>query len=183
MKRMPSRYQPLAVAAVAIVVLLLVGGGVLIVGRLGSSPGPTASPPPSGQATPSTDPTSTPEGAVRAFFEAFGQASLTDDPGLVLPFVTSENSPAYLSARGFLEGQEGLGRGAVITEQRFEDLSVDADETTATVTFTYVEGGYLIDLESGEPLGSPTVLAPARIVAEVRLAGSKWLVHEYESFL
>lgn len=181
MNRIPERNRPLVVLATAAVVLLVVAGGVLLVGRLGPSPTPAASSSPS-VASPSAN-ASTPEGAVRAFFEAFGRASLTDDPSLVLPYVTSESAPAYLSARGFLEGQKGLGRGAVVTQQRFENVSVEQDGSTATVTFTYVEGGYLIDLYTGEPLGSPSTLPPARIVAEVRLEGTEWLVHEYESFL
>ena len=180
MNRMPSRHQPLAVAAVAIVVLLLVGGGVLIVGRLGSTPGPTASSSPSAIASPSPD-SSTPEGAVRAMFEAFARARPTNDPSLVLPFVTSEKSPAYLSVRGFLEGQEGLEQAAVITDQAFDGVSVERGDGTATVTFTYVETGYLIDTDSGEPVGSPDATEPTTIVARVALRGSTWLVEEYES--
>jgi hypothetical protein len=181
MNRIPERNRPLVVLAVGVVVLLLVAGGVMLVGGLNSSPSPTNQPSLSVTATASSDPTSTPEGAVRAMFEAYAKARPTNDASLVLPFVTSDSSPAYLSVRGFLEGQQALGRGAVITEQRFDDLAVETTQETATVTFSYVEMGYLIDIDSGEPLGSPAAIEPTRIMARVVLEGSKWLVEEYES--
>lgn len=180
MNRIPERRRPLFVIAASLTVLLVVAGGVLLIGRLTPTPTPTTMPTSSTTASPSVDP-STPEGAVRALFEAFGQARPTNDPSLVLPFVTSERSPAYLSVSGFLEGQKGLGRAAVITAQRFDDFSVETGEATATVTFSYSETGYLINVDSGEPLGSPSALEPTTIVAEVRFDGSNWLVHEYES--
>lgn len=183
MNRIPERNRPLVVLAVGVVVLLLVSGGVLLVGGLNPSPSPTNQPSPSVSATPSSDPTATPEGAVRAMFEAYAKARPTNDASLVLPFVTSESSPAYLSVRGFLEGQQALGRGAVITEQSFDDLAVETTQQTATVTFSYVEMGYLIDIDSGEPLASPAAIEPTRIRARVVLEGSKWLVEEYESTL
>jgi hypothetical protein len=178
MMRVPERYRlPIAiVASVAVVavvlVIVLVGGGAGPLATATPSPSPTASP---------IDPTSTPEGAVRAMFEAFAEARPTNDPSLVLPFVTSEDSPAYLSVRGFLEGQQGLGRAAVITEQRFDDVSVDIDEATATVRLVYRETGYPIDAETGEPLGPPGTIEPTRVVARVVLVGSQWLIEQYES--
>ena len=180
MNRIPHRYQLPAVIAVAVVVVLLVAGGVLVAGRLAPTPSPTttSSPHPSASASPNA---ATPEGAVRAMFEAFARARPTNDPSLVLPFVTSEDSPAYLSVRGFLEGQQGLGQGAIITAQQFEDMSVEADDDTATVTFTYVETGYLINIDTGEPKSSPDATEPTTIVARVVLQGTMWLVEEYES--
>lgn len=173
----PQRYRlPIAIL-VSLAVVLLVFLAVTIV----SQPRPNGTSSPSPTASAPTDPTSTPEGAVRAMFEAFAKGRPTNDPSFVLPFVTSEESSAFLSVRGFLEGQQGLGRGAVITEQRFGDLSVEIDQETATVTFTYTETGYLIDVDTREPLGSPAATAPARVVAQVVLRGSKWLVEEYES--
>jgi hypothetical protein len=43
--------------------------------------------------------------------------------------------------------------------------------------------GYLIDIDSGDPLASPAAIEPTRIRARVVLEGSKWLVEEYESTL
>lgn len=180
MSRIPERNRPLVILATGVVVLLLVAGGVLLLGQLGPSPTPSTSAPPSASASASPD-KSTPEGAVRAMFEAFARARPTNDASVVLPFVTSEDSPAFLSVQGFLDGQMGLKHGAVITDQRFDDLSVEMGDGTATVTFTYVETGYLISTESGEPLGSPAAIEPARIVARVLRQGATWLVEEYES--
>lgn len=180
MNGIPERNRPLVILITGAVVLLLVAGGVLLLGQLGPSPTPSASPRPSATASPSAD-GSTPEGAVRAMFEAFAQARPTNDPSLVLPYVTSEDSPAYLSVKGFLDGQQGLKQAAVIIDQRFDDLAVEPGDRTAIVTFTYVEIGYLIDIDSGEPLGSPAPTEPARVVARVVLQGSDWLVEEYES--
>lgn len=180
MNRIASRYQLPLVIGVATVVLLAVAGGVLLLGGWGSPPRPTGSASTMPQASESAT-ASTPEGAVQGMFKAFARARPTNDPSLVLPFVTSEDSPAYLSVRGFLEGQQELGQGAVITDQRFDAMSVEAGDSTATVTFTYVETGYLISVQSGEPLGSPDTTEPSRIVAQVVLRGSTWLVEEYVS--
>lgn len=177
MMTVPPRYRlPIAILA-SLAAVLLVFLAVTIV----SQPRPNGSSSPTPSASPSADPTSTPEGAVRAMFEAFAEARPTNDPSLVLPFVTSEDSPAYLSVQGFLEGQQGLGQGAVITDQRFDDLSVETGQGTATVTFTYTEVGYLVDVGTGEPIASPAATEPTRVVARLVLRGSKWLVDEYES--
>jgi hypothetical protein len=178
--RIPERNRPLVVLGTAAVAMLIVAGSVLLLGRIGPTPTPTVSPSPPLTSSPSTD-ASTPEGAVRAMFEAFGRARPTNDPSLVLPFVTSEQSPAYLSVSGFLEGQRGLQQAAVITDQDFEEMSIERGDGTATVTFTYVETGYLIDIDSGEPLASPDATEPTTVVARVVLRGSTWLVEEYES--
>ena len=69
-------------ALTALVLALLVVGGILLVGGIGV---PTATPTPSAS-TPvasATDPLSTPEGAVRGFFEAFAAARRTDDPSVL----------------------------------------------------------------------------------------------------
>lgn len=181
MNRIPSRYQLPLIVAVSVVVVAVVAGSVLLAGRVGPGPTPSRSAPPqSSSPSPSAD-AATPEGAARAFFVAFGQASRTDDPALVLPFVTSDRSPAYLSAKGFLDGQRELGRGAVITTQRFENLSVDTAEDAATVAFDYVEGGYLIDLDTGAPLESPNTLPPYRVTVQLERVDGRWLVDSYES--
>ena len=179
MNRLPARYQLPLVAGVSLIVVLLVVGAVLLSSRIGPAPTPSTSPQIS---SPSPSPQAgTPEAAARAFFVAFGQASRTDDPALVLPFVTSDRAPAYLSAKGFLDGQRELGRGAVITTQRFENVSVETAGDAATVAFDYVEGGYLIDLDSGAPLESPNTLPPYRVTVELERVDGKWLVDSYES--
>jgi hypothetical protein len=182
MDRIPDRHRLRVVLGVGVAAVIVMSGAVYLLGGGSppSTPEPTGSPSPS--ASP-TDPTSSPEGAVRAFFEAFAEARPENDASLVLPFATSDDSPAYLSVFGFLEGQKALGRGAVIDEQRLENVEIELDLDRATVSFTYVEGGYLIDLDSGEPINESSTLPPARIVAEVHLEGSIWRVHEYESFL
>lgn len=51
----------------------------------------------------------------------------------------------------------------------------------ATVTFTYTEGGYDIDLTTGQPLES-SVIAPAqRVTVELEQRSGSWLVDRYES--
>ncbi len=70
---LPTRNRTPIVALIAVVLGLLVVGGILLVGRIGvpdASPRPTAS----GPAPSATDPMSTPEGAVRAFFDAYSAA-------------------------------------------------------------------------------------------------------------
>ena len=118
----PTRYRlPIAILAsvgvvvVVLVAVLLAGGG-----------GPSATPAPSASPSASTDPRSTPEGAVRAFFDAYSQARRTDDPALVEPYVTSKESSAYLSVSGFLLGQKEVKKGSVTTVERIENVRVDA---------------------------------------------------------
>jgi hypothetical protein len=173
----PPRYRlPIAMlASVVVVVVVLVA--VLVTSR----GGPNTSPMPSTSPSASTDPLSTPEGAVRAFFEAYAQARKTDDPSLVEPFVTSKTSSAYLSAAAFLRGQKESGKASVTTVLRIENLNVEQTGTTATVSFDYTEGGYNIDPTNGSPVESPTVLPTARVTAEVRLVAGRWLVDSYHT--
>jgi hypothetical protein len=82
----PTRPRTPILALTAIAVGLLVVGGILLVGRFGvpdASPGPVSSAPTSS----ATDPMATPEGAVRAFFNAYSAARRTDDPAPVTLFV------------------------------------------------------------------------------------------------
>lgn len=177
----PQRYRlPIAVlASVAVVIVVLVV--VRVVGSGGG--GPNASPSPSPSASASTDPTSTPQGAVRAFFDAFGRARRTDDPSLALPYVTSDKADAYLSISAFLKGQQDKGKGSVLTVQRLDNLAVQESGATATVTFDYTEGGYDIDLKSGRPLESPNALPAYQVTATVKKVDSRWLVDSYTSRL
>jgi hypothetical protein len=176
----PERNRPLVILVTGIVVLLLVAGGVLLLGQLGPSPTPTTSLPPSATASPSADP-STPEGAVRAFFAAFKEARRTDDPALIRPYVTNEQSSAYLSVQGFLLGQKAVKKASVLTVQQVENVTVEVTGNAATARLVYTEGGYDISLDTGEPLESPNVLAPRNITMELRMVGDRWLVEGYEA--
>lgn len=126
-----------------------------------------------------TDPGATPESAVRAFFAAYAQARKTDDPGVIAPFVTSTNSSAYLSAAGFLNGEKAVGKASVTTVLRLDNLQTALSGTTATVSFDYTEGGYDISATTGQPLETPTILAPRHVVAQVHQVGGRWLVDDY----
>lgn len=175
----PQRYRlPVAIlASVAAVAVVFVA--IALFGQPRSSDGPSQ--PPSPSPSPSSDPYATPETAVRAFFEAFAQARRTDDPSLVESFVTSEDSSAYLSVSGFLVGQKEVNKASVTTVLRLENLRVESSGTTATVTLDYTEGGYDINLDTGEPLESPVVLPAVEVTVELRQVEGRWLVDRYES--
>ena len=172
------RYRlPIAIlASLAVVAVVLIA----VIAASGGSQ-PNGSPSPSVTPTASADPNATPEGAVRAFFEAYSQARRTDDPSLVEPYVTSKTSSAYLSAAAFLKGQKESGKASVTTVLRIENVNVEQSGTSATVSFDYIDGGYNIDPTSGSSLESPTILPTARVVATVHLIGSRWLVDSYQT--
>lgn len=178
MPRIPERSRLPILVGVSLLVLLLVAGAVIVVPRLVPSPTPTSSP--TLPASPSADP-STPEGAVRAFFSAFSRARKNDDPTLVLPFVTGETSDAYRSVRGFLDGQRALGKASILTIQRLDNLVVESAGAVATASFDYVEGGYDISLDTGQPLESPNVLPSFRVTVTLKRVDSSWLVDAYTS--
>jgi hypothetical protein len=150
---------------------------VLVAGR----GGPIASPSSSASASASADPTSIPEGAVRAFFEAYAKGRVTDDPKPIEPFVTSKTSSAYMSAAAFLRGQKESGKASVTTVLRLENMQTERSGTSATVAFDYTEGGYNTDPTSGSPLESPTVLPTTKVTAVVHLVDGRWLVDSYQS--
>lgn len=179
MNRLSARYQLALVAGVSLIVVLLVVGAVLVAGRIGSGPTPTSQPS-SPAPSPTPDP-STPEGAVRAFFGALKEARQTDDPALIRPFVTGEQSSAYLSVQGFLLGQKEVRKASVLTVQQVENISVQMTGDSATVHLVYTEGGYDISLDTGEPLESPNVLAPRDVTMELRRIDGRWLVESYEA--
>jgi len=178
--RIPERNRPLVILATGVVVLLLVAGGVLLLGRIGPSPTPTTSSSPSATGSPSVD-ASTPEGAVRAFFAALKEARRTDDPALIRPYVTGEQSSAYLSVQGFLLGQKAVKKASVLTVQQVDNISVQTTGDSATVHLVYTEGGYDISLDTGEPLESPNVLAPRDVTMVLRRIDGRWLVETYEA--
>ena len=180
MNRIPEKNRPVVVVVAAAVVLLVVAGGILLAGRLGPTPTPSTSPPPSPTVLPSLDAT-TPEGAVRAFFAALKDARRTDDPALIRPYVTGEQSSAYLSVQGFLLGQKGVNKASVLTVQNVENISVQLTGDNATVHLVYTEGGYDISLNTGQPLESPNVLEPRDVAMELRRIDGRWLVESYEA--
>ena len=165
-------------ALMAVAVGLFVVGGILLVGRLGV-PAEAPSPSSSGPSAAPTDPSATPEGAVRAFFGAFAAARRSDDPSLVSPYVTSEQSSAYLSVQGFLLGQKAANKASVLTVQRIDNVSVQLSGASAIVRLGYTEGGYDIDLNNGAPLESPKVLAPRNLTVELHSVDGRWLVDSY----
>jgi hypothetical protein len=183
----PNRIRIPILAAAAIALGLVVVGGILLVGRIGV-PDATATPPPpptpSAQPTStpgSTDPLATPDGAVRAFFAALKEARRTDDAAAIRPFVTGEESSAYLSVEGFIAGQREANKASVLTVQQLDNIQVETTGDTATVQLTYTEGGYDISLDSGEPLESPGTLAPRDVTMGLRQVDGRWLVDTYEA--
>lgn len=182
MNRIPERNRPLVILATGVVVLLLVAGAVLLLGQFGPTPTPTTSLPPSSTASPSADP-STPEGAVRGFFEAYASARRTDDPALVLPLTTGEESSAFRSVEAFLLGQKEVGKASITTVLELENFSTSTEGSRSTVVFDFTEGGYDISLDTGEPLESPEVLPTTRVTVELLLRDGRWLVDSYESQL
>ena len=174
----PTGRRTPILALTAVAVGLFVVGGILLVGRLGV-PAEAPSPSSAGPSAAPTDPTATPEGAVRAFFMAFATARRSDDPSLVSPFVTSQQSSAYLSVQGFLLGQKAANKASVLTVQRIDNVSVQLSGASAIVRLGYTEGGYDIDLNNGAPLESPIVLAPRNLTVQLSSVDGRWLVDSY----
>jgi hypothetical protein len=183
---MNERYRLPFVAAVALVAIIVVVAVVVGLGSMGSgatgdaSPSLASSPSSAPTASP-TDPRSTPEGATRAFFDAYEKARKTDDPTLVEPYVTSKNSGAYLSVSGFLGGELGVDRASVTTVEHLDNMTSSVNGDTATVDFELTEGGYDINPTTGVALESPTVLAPVHVTVTLKLVDGHWLVDSYES--
>jgi hypothetical protein len=174
------------VVAVAVVVAAVVG-----LGSLGSSTkSPDSTRPPSSapteMATPAptaTDALATPEGATRVFFEAFSEARKTDDPSLVLPYVTSKDSGAYLTVAGFLGGELAINRASLLTIQLLDNMSSSVTADSATVDFDYTEGGYNIDPTTGKATETQSVLAPVHVTATLKRVDGRWLMDSYTSRL
>ena len=179
----PTRTRTPILAFAAIALGLLVVGGILLVGRFGvpeGTPAPTSLASPSLSAS-ATDPLSTPEGAVRAFFAALADARRTDDPTPLIGLVTSPESSAYLTASGFLAGQKASGTASVLTINEIRDLVVVPDGTRATVTFLHHQVGFDLDLTTGQPKESPTALPDATVRVIVVRTGDRWLVDSFEN--
>ena len=176
-----GRWRLPVVAVASLLIALVVVGLILLVGQ---SPGPsneTPTPMPTRAASPSADEGDTPEAAVRAFFEAFAEARGSDDPELIEPFVNGTDSPAYQTAAGFLLGQREAGKASVVTVNELTNFDVVQENGTAVATFDHRLGGYDIDVDSGEPLESPTVLETRRKQAELVFIDGVWLVESFEN--
>src|SRR5450759_1467207 len=173
----------IALAVVAVVVVAIVGLGSLGSGANSAAPtSPSASVAPASTAAPAatpTDPRSTPECATRAFFSAFNKGWLTDDPTLVMPYVTNTDSSAYLSVSGFLGGEKAVHRAAVITTQKLDNMQTTIVGTTATVEFDYTVGGYNTNVDTGTPVETPNVLAPVHVKVTLKIVAGQWLLDAY----
>lgn len=179
MNRLPARYQLPLVAGVSLIVLLLIVGAVLVAGRIGPRPTPSATP--SAPAPSATAGPSTPEGAVRAFFDAVVAARRTDNPGIIDPFVTSRESSAYRTVAAFLAGQKESGKASITTMLQLEDVSVEEFGDSARLTATLLEAGYDVDLDTGQPLESPVTLDPRSLTVELRRTDGVWKVDSFET--
>jgi hypothetical protein len=184
---MNEKYRLPLVAAVALGAVIVVVAVVVGLGSLGSStasPDSTRSPSASSTPTPAptpTDPRSTPEGATRAFFDAYSEARKTDDPSLVEPYVTSKDSGAYQSVAAFLGGELAVNRASVVTVERLDNVTSSVVGDAATVGFDYTEGGYDINPSTGTAQDTPTVLAPYHVTVTLKLIDGHWLVDSYVS--
>ena len=178
-----GRWRLPVLAGLSILVALGVVTAILLLGRapsaLDGSPSPRPSPPSAG---PSASPGSTPESAVRAFYDALAEARRTDDPSIIEPFVNGTDSSAYLTASSFLLGQKEVGKASVITVNEITNFRiVEEDADSATVEFDHRLGGYDIDLETADPLESPTELPIQRSQATVVRVDDHWLVDSFEA--
>jgi hypothetical protein len=174
-----GRWRLPAVAGLSLLIAVGIVVAILLLGRaptvIDGSPSPSTSK--STDASPPSD--DTPEAAVRAFFDAFAEARETDDPELIEPFVNGTDSSAYQTAAGFLLGQQEVGKASVVTVQELSDFEVEISSDTANVTFSLVEGGYDVDLESREPLESPVILPVERVGADLVRVEGRWLLNRY----
>ncbi len=95
--------------------------------------------------------------------------------------MTGETSDAYRSVKGFLDGQREVGKASILTVQRLDNIVIESTGATATASLDYVEGGYDISLDTGQPLESPNVLPSFRVTVTLKRVGSSWLVDAYTS--
>ncbi len=163
----------IAVAAVLAVVALIV-----VVPTILPRPEPTPSSSPTPSAVPSPD-ASTPDGATRAFFAAVAEARRTGNAQVILEFTTGPESSAFLTIDGFVQGQRQAGKASVLTKNEIVDPVADITDGTATVVFTHRLEGFDIDLDSGEPLESPTSLPDRKVTVELKKTGGEWKVESF----
>ncbi len=177
-----GRWRLPAIAGLSLIIAVAVVGAILLLGRaptaLNGSPSPRST---TSQTASSVPAGSTPESAVRAFYEALAEARETDDPSIVEPFVNGIRSSAYQTAAGFLEGQRALGIASITTINELTNFDVEMNGDAATVTFDHRDGGYDIELDTGQPLESPVALPERRKMAIVLRVDGRWLVDSFEN--
>jgi len=170
------------IAVMSLLIALGVVVAILLVGRtpteLNGSPSPRAT---ASQPVSFAPLGSTPQSAVRAFYEALAEARETDDPSIVEPFVNGIRSSAYQTAAGFLEGQRAVGIASITTINELTNFDVEMNGDAATVTFDHRDGGYDIELDTGQPLESPVALPERRKMAVVLRVDGRWLVDSFEN--
>ena len=98
----------------------------------------------------------------------------------VAPFVTGKQSSAYRTVDAFLRGQKEAGKASVITTNELSAFGVDVQGQTATVMVTQRLGGYDVDVRSGQPRESPTILPATNFRVSLKQTGGAWLVDEFE---
>ena len=188
----PTRLRTPVLVAASLVLGLLVVGGILLVGSLGTTqpePSPSlqvsATPSPAPATVAATDPLSTPEGAVRAFFAGFKEARRTDDAAADRRPVSPTSSRRRTSrCRGSSTRPEGSQ-----TRPRPDDPAAREPQgrqrpaRRQRSSFAYTEGGYDISLDSGQPLESPGTLPRVHVTLELRQVDGRWLVDSYEAQL
>jgi len=176
------RWRLPVLAGLSMVVALGVVIAILLLGKAPTAFDGSPSPQPSAPSTSSSAALgSTPEAAVRAFFDAFADAGETNDPEILEPFVSGTDSSAYQTAAGFLGGQQAAGKASITTVNELSDFEVSIAGDRATVLFTYRAGGYDIDLETGRPLESPVILPTERVEAITVRVDGRWLLDSYEA--
>ena len=177
-----GRWRLPVLAGLSMLVALGVVAAILLLGRAPSALDGSSSPVPSAPAASgSAGPGSTPESAVRAFYDALAEARRTDDPSIIEPFVNGTDSSAYLTVSGFLLGQKEVGIASITTINELTNFDVEITGDTASVTFDHRDGGYDIDLDTGEPRESPVALPERRKMAVVVRINDRWLVDSFEN--
>lgn len=181
MNASPGRPRlPLLVGVAALIGVVVVGAILFVPGLL---PGPEPTESSSVEPTTSSSADTSPESATQAFFAAFADGRRTGDATVVEPFVTGDGSSAFLTVDAFLRGQTEAGKTSITTVLRMENFQTSVDGDIAIVELDYTEGGYDIDLNSGEPLESPVVLPTRHVTVELRLIEGTWLVDSFETAL
>lgn len=178
MQRIPERSRLPVLVGVSLLVLLLVAGAVIVAPRLVPVM-PTPSPSSDIPGSPSPE-ALTPEAAVRAFFEAVAVAREAGDAAAVEPLTTGTDSSAYRTIDAFVRGQREVGKASVLTRNELVDLVGEESGDEAVVTLTHRVEGFDIDLDSGQPLESPTALPDRLTRVELKLLDGRWLVDRFE---
>ena len=180
----PTRLRTPVLVAASLVLGLLVVGGILLVGSLGTTqpePSPSlqvsATPSPAPATVAATDPLSTPEGAVRAFFAALKEARRTDDAAADPP-TSSPTSSRRRTSR--CRGSSPARRPP--TRHRPDDPAAREHQGRGDRRHgngrrsTYTEGGYDISLDRRVAARVTRDAAPARRDRAAAPVDGRWLV-------